>query len=114
MNRNKIIRLGIASVAVSVLITSCAPEDSNEGDIALPRDKFIGTWSMTSHHTDPNQAATQYWDLIIEASGTSGEKVALKNFDQTGNNKTITADVNGNNLTIPSTTVNLDGGGQQT
>jgi hypothetical protein len=70
---------------------------------------------MTSHHSDPNQAATQHWDLIIEpASAAAAEQIVMKNFDQTGTNKTVYADVNGNNLAIPGTVVYLDGGGQQT
>jgi len=114
MNSNNLFRLGIAALTFSILITGCAPED-NETDITLPRDKFIGTWHMTSHHTDPNQAATQYWDLTIEpASAAAAEQIVMKNFDQTGTNKTVYADVNGSNLAIPGTVVYLDGGGQQT
>ena len=113
MNSKNIFRLGLAVLSVSILVTSCAPD--NEEDVSLPRDKFIGTWHMTSHHTDPNQAATQYWDLIIEpASAAAAEQVVMKNFDQTGTNKTVYADVNGSNLAIPGTVVYLDGGGQQT
>jgi hypothetical protein len=113
MKRKNILRTCTAVLAVSILVTGCTPNE--EDPITLPRDKFIGTWHMTSHHSDPNQAATQYWDLVIEAaSAAAAEQVVMKNFDQTGTNKTVYADVNGSNLSIPGTVVYLDGGGQQT
>jgi len=97
---------------VSMIAIGCAEDDPN--DLALPRDKFVGTWTMESHHSDPNQAAVQHWDLIIEPGSTSDEAlVALKNFNFTGN-VTIYANVNGNNITIPETSVDPDIGGEQT
>ena len=112
MNRIKILRAGIAILSVSILVTSCAPD--NDEDVLLPRDKFIGTWNMESNHTDPNQAATQNWELIIEPYNSNSEIVALKNLDQIGFDKTVVALVSGTNLTIPDTTITLNGGGQQT
>ena len=112
MNRKKFLRAGMAVLTVSILITGCAPEDDN--DVSLPRDKFIGTWVMTSHHTDPNQAETQNWDLIIEAYNSNSELVALKNLDQIGYDKLVRAVVSGNNLTSQDTTIYLNGGAYQT
>jgi len=115
MNRKNIFRTGLAILSVSMLVIGCAPDETDDDITTLPRDKFIGTWHMTSHHTDPNQAATQYWDLVIEpASAAAAEQIVMKNFDQTGTDKTVYADVNGSNLDIPATVVYLTGGGQQT
>ena len=113
MNRKNLFRTALAIVMVSMIVTGCQPDENDV--IELPRDKFLGTWNMTSHHSDPNQAETQHWDLIIEpASAAATEQIILKNFDQTGTNKTVYADVNGNNLSLPATVIYLDGGGQQT
>src|SRR5690349_21215109 len=92
-----ILKAGLFIFTLSVMITGCAP-DENNGDVSLPRDKFIGTWSMISTHTDPNQAATQTWDLVIESYNANSEVVALKNLDQTGYDRIVLADVNGSNL----------------
>ena len=115
MNKKSFFRILMATSVVSMIAVSCAKEESDPNIVTLPRDKFIGTWHVISHHTDPNQASTQYWDLIIEpASAAAAEQIVMKNFDQTGTDKTVYADVSGSNLLIPSTTVYLTGGGQQT
>jgi hypothetical protein len=111
--RKNILRGGIVILVLSIYITGCSP-DENNGDVILPRDQFIGTWAMVSHHTDPNQAATQTWDLIIEQYNANSEVVALKNLDQTGYDRIVLADVNGSNLSLHDTTINLNGGGYQT
>ena len=110
MNRKSFFRIGMMAGIVSMIAIGCTQDDPNE--ISLPRDKFIGTWTMESHHSDPNQAAVQHWDLIIDAA-SSESLVALKNFDNTGN-VTIYANVNGNNLTIPETSVDPDIGDERT
>ena len=111
-NSSSFFRIGLAALTISILVTSCAPD--NEEDITLPRDKFIGTWSMSSHHTDPNQATNQSWDLSIESYSADGEQVMMRNFDWMGSDKAVRALVNGNNLIIQDTTINLNGGSYQT
>jgi hypothetical protein len=115
MNKKSFFRIAMLAGVISIAVIGCTQNDPDDDITTLPRDKFIGTWSVTSHHSDPNQAATQYWTLVIEpASAAAAEQVVMKNFDQTGTDKTVYADVDGNDLHIPSTVVYLTGGGQQT
>jgi hypothetical protein len=110
MNKKSFLRIAMAASVVSVLAIGCSPEEDDP--ITLPRDKFIGTWEVIA---DGSNSGHLTWDLIIEpASAASTEQIVMKNFDQTGNDKTVYATVDGNNLEIPGTVVYLTGGGQVT
>ncbi len=88
---------------ISMIAVSCAKEEGDKDIITLPRDKFIGTWHVTSNGSN---SGNQFWDLIIEpASASAAEQVVMKNFDLQGNNTTVYADVSGSNLLIPGTVV---------
>ncbi|CAN5620654.1 hypothetical protein BH11BAC1_BH11BAC1_06220 [soil metagenome] len=88
---------------VSVIAISCAKEEGDGSITTLPRDKFIGTWIVSA---DGSLSGHQTWSLIIEpASAASAEQIVMKNFDQTGNDKTVYATVSGSNLEIPGTVV---------
>jgi hypothetical protein len=102
MNKKSFFKIITSASVVSMLAIGCAQE---EGDdiITLPRDKFIGTWNVTSHGTVSGDLT---WDLVIEpASAAAAEQIVMKNFDQQGTNTTVFADVDGSNLLIPGTTV---------
>ncbi len=112
MTKKNILRIVMISAITSIIINGCAKQDN----VTLDRDKFLGTWHVTSHHSDTTIAATETWDLSIEpASAAAAEQIVMKNFNQTGADKTVYADVSGSNLTIPGTVVYLSGGaGQET
>lgn len=96
-------KFAITLFVISMIAVSCAKEDGNNDIVTLPRDKFIGTWMVSSHGT---LSGDQFWDLIIEpASASAAEQVVMKNFDLQGNNTTVYADVSGNDLLIPGTVV---------
>jgi hypothetical protein len=110
MNKKSFFRLAMMASIVSVIVISCAKDTGNDV-VTLPRDKFIGTWHVTSHHTDPGVAPIEYWDLIIDpASASAAEQIVMKNMDQSGTDQTVYADVSGNNLLIPATHVHPGGG----
>lgn len=112
MNKKSFFRILMAASVISVIIIGCAKEEGDNSIVTLPRDKFIGTWHVTSHGSNSGDLT---WDLIIEpASASLPEQIVMKNFDQTGTNKTVPAEVSGSNLLIPGTVVYLDGGGQVT
>lgn len=103
MNKNSAFKFALATFVVSMIVTSCAKEEGDNDIITLPRDKFIGTWQVTSTGTN---SGVQYWNLIIEpASASAAEQVVMRNFDQQGNSTTVFADVSGNDLLIPGTVV---------
>ncbi|MCX6276372.1 MAG: hypothetical protein NTV09_14325 [Bacteroidetes bacterium] len=88
---------------ISMIAFSCAKEEGDTAIITLPRDKFIGTWHVTSNGTN---TGNQYWDLIIEpASASAAEQVVMKNFDLQGDTTNVYADVSGSDLLIPVTVV---------
>ena len=103
MNKKSFIRITMLISVISVIAISCAKEEGNDSITSLPRDKFIGTWHVSA---DGSLSGHQTWDLIIEpASAAAAEQIVMKNFDQTGNDKTVYATVSGSNLEIPGTVV---------
>jgi hypothetical protein len=95
-----ILRIFVLSAVISVFAIGCAKEDEPLPDPGTPdRDKFFGTWHVTSNHTQ--LTVPQYWDMIITASNSSSDQILIKDFDQqTGT--TIYATVNGNSFSIPA------------
>src|SRR4051812_32869354 len=98
MKKNKIRRLFAFMAVLSILVIGCAKEEDPIPTPGTPdRDKFFGTWHVTSNHTQ--LPVPQYWDMTISASNSSSDQILIKNFDQqTGT--TITATVSGNNFSI--------------
>jgi len=102
MNKKNFFRIVVMASVVSAIIVSCAKDDTSD-PVTLPRDKFIGTWHVSAHGTNSGNLT---WDVIIEAASASlPEGIVMKNFDQIGNDKSVPADVSGNNLAIPGTVV---------
>ncbi len=102
MNSKSVFRILMIAIVISVIGIGCAKEEDN-GLTTLPRDKFIGTWRVSSHGSLSGDLT---WDLIIEpASAAAPEQIVMRNFDLTGNDKTVYADVSGSNLLIPGTVV---------
>lgn len=105
MKKNINLKYVMTVFVISMIVVSCAKEEGDKDIITLPRDKFIGTWHVTSNGSN---CGIQYWDLIIEpASASAAEQIVMKNFDLQGNNTTVYADVSGNDLLIPGTVVGL-------
>jgi hypothetical protein len=112
MTKKNFFRKTIAASIFSLLIAGCAKDDNSSDIISLPRDKFIGTWHVSAHGSNSGNLT---WDLIIEAASASlPEGIVMKNFDQTGNDRTVPATVSGSNFAIPGTVVYPSGGGQVT
>ena len=112
MNKKSFLKTALAATLIAMIAVSCAKEEGDNDITTLPRDKFIGTWHVSSHGS---LSGDLNWDLIIEpASAASAEQIVMKNFDQTGTDKTVYASVSGNDLEIPGTVVYLNGGGQVT
>ena len=112
MKINSTGKLFVTALTISLILAACAKEDGSNDVVTLPRDKFIGTWHVTSHGTN---SGNQFWDLIIDpASASAAEQVVMKNFDQQGDSTTVYADVSGTDLLIPSMvvgTVTVEGTG---
>ena len=112
MKINSTGKLFVTALTISLILAACAKEDGSNDVVTLPRDKFIGTWHVTSHGTN---SGNQFWDLIIDpASASAAEQVVMKNFDQQGDSNPVYADVSGTDLLIPSTvvgTVTVEGTG---
>ena len=112
MKINSTGKLFVTALTISLILAACAKEDGSNDVVTLPRDKFIGTWHVTSHGTN---SGNQFWDLIIDpASASAAEQVVMKNFDQQGDSTPVYADVSGTDLLIPSMvvgTVTVEGTG---
>jgi hypothetical protein len=93
--------LAIAFVSVFV---ACQKEDDapgGGGGSGLDRDKFLGQWTVNSHHSPSGQSL--FWQMNIVA-GASTNEIFLDNFDQMGAGNYVRANVSGNTFTIPTQT----------
>jgi hypothetical protein len=100
MKMKNIFRLILVAAVLSTII-SCQKEDDPPagGGTGLDRDKFMGTWHVTSNHTITSQ---QFWDMTVVA-GSSNSEMRLANFDQIGGTNSIIASVSGNNFSFSQT-----------
>jgi len=108
--RKNIFRFALVAAFVSTII-SCQKNDETTpspggggGSTTLARDKFLGTWHVTSHHSPSGQ--TLYWDMTVVASTDTSNKdeIFLDNFDQIGSTNFVRANVSSSNFTIPQQT----------
>ena len=106
--KKNILRLVLIASFASIII-SCQKNDETSpsgggSGSGLDRDKFLGTWHVTSHHRPSNQ--TLYWDMTILASTDTSNhaEIFLDNFDQMGSTNFVRASVSGYNFTVPSQT----------
>ncbi|MEO0312548.1 MAG: hypothetical protein RIQ89_2205 [Bacteroidota bacterium] len=82
----------IAFAFLASLLIAC---DSTEDPAIDDRDKFIGTWNVSSTGT---QSGTLAWSLTISTSNSTAAGVLLKNFDKQGTNTTVRGETSGNNI----------------
>lgn len=88
--------LGIFS---AVTYTSCTKSSTPANQ------QFLGTYSATENCSPATSSGT--WASVITASSTGDNGVVISNFDNSG--ASVSGTVSGNNLTIPSTPVNITG-----
>lgn len=86
---------------LSVIVTSCVPEDNENPTPLDERDNFIGAWSC-SENSSINGKST--FTVDIKKSNTEKSQVILENFYNYGFNKTAVATISGNKITIPNQT----------
>jgi hypothetical protein len=102
--RKNIFRIALVTAFIAAL-ASCKKTDdttpTSPGTPVLDRDKFAGTWHVTSHHTVTT--VTQFWDMTGLAASADAE-ILFDNFDQIGTGHSVTASVSGSSFTIPQQT----------
>ena len=101
--RKNIFRFALIAAFVSAFIACQKNTDTtpSNGAQTLDRDKFLGAWHVTSHHTVTS--VTQFWDMTA-VTGSSSSEILLDNFDQIGSTHSVTASVSGSSFTIPQQT----------
>jgi len=102
----KIDNRGLISLffVIGVVITSCTKQDAPD------RDKFLGTWHVSSHGSVSGDLS---WDMGISASNSASDQILISNFDQHSGTTTF-ASVSGNNFVISQQIISGDtiqGGG---
>jgi hypothetical protein len=85
------VTLGAFSVAT---YTSCSKSEAANA-------KFVGTYSSTETCSPPDSSGT--WSSTITASSTGDNAIVISNYGNSG--ASVTANVSGQNVTIPTTTV---------
>jgi hypothetical protein len=100
MKRN-IFKIVIAAVLVSAF-AACQKNDEPvpSGSTTLERDKFIGTWHVSSTHTI---TTPQSWDMDV-VTGATSDKILFNRFD-VGHANGVEGIVSGNSFNIPQQTV---------
>lgn len=88
-------------LTISIIETSCVPEETENPTPTDERDKFVGSWKC-EENSSINGNST--FTIDINKSTTEKSQVILENFYNYGFNKTAIATVSGNTLTIPSQT----------
>ena len=87
--KNKFQTILVAAL-ISVVINSCKKDDAPD------RDKFLGTWSVSSNGS---VSGPLNWPMTITASNSSPDQILIKDFDlQTGT--TTIASVSGNSFSF--------------
>jgi hypothetical protein len=86
-----------AVALVAVTIVGCQPEDDDEPIPGVsPRQKYLGTWHVTSNHTiNTNQ---QFWDMDV-APGATENAIIINGFD-VGDADGVSGTVSGNSFSI--------------
>src|SRR6266404_1467918 len=88
-------KLVVLTLIALIGVSSCQKND-NSTPTTTDRDKFLGTWHVSSYGTVFHQ---QNWDMIVNASVTAPDQILIKDFDQQSGTTTY-GTVSGNNFSI--------------
>ncbi len=90
----------VLAAFAATMFSACAPDDDN---VELDeRDKFTGSW--TCRDTSYTDASLRTYGVTVEKSG-EGNQILLRNFYQLGSSNSVTAEVSGNSIVVPSQVV---------
>lgn len=94
MKRKFLLRTLLASVALSMTLVSCQPDDP-EPTPTDERDKFVGSWTCPENSS---QNGTSTFTIHVNKSTTNSSQIEIENFYNTGFSNRATANVSGNNF----------------
>ena len=86
-------------LTLAVVFSSC--EKSDPDISTADRDKFIGSYQGVSS----GPGGTRNFNMTITASNSAPDQVIMENFDLSGSGSYIAANINGNNLSMVTTTI---------
>ncbi len=86
-----------------VLFVSCEL-DEDDGPLADPRDKFIGTWRLNESEAKSSMA---FYNILISIDPGNTSQVLIRNFANTGNQHAAYGIVTSNRITVPAQTIAL-------
>ncbi len=83
-----------------VVLSSCTVEDPDDFDI---RDDFVGNWQASEQS---QVFGNSNYSVSISKHATDSTRIYINNFYQIGSSERVVAVVDGNQLSIPTQTVN--------
>jgi hypothetical protein len=104
MKKKNILRFLFLALILSSAIISCTKEEDPSVTSGDDRDKFLGAWHVSSHHT---QFGDKTWDMNVTASNSASDQILISNFNL-NSGTTTTANVDGSSFTIPSQVVSSE------
>jgi hypothetical protein len=90
-------------ISSSVLIISCAPEDTSTPTPTDVREKWVGTYSCEETE---NAANVTTFDINISKNTSVSDGLIISNFYNIGSQYSLNATLSGNSITIPTQTLN--------
>lgn len=98
--------LGALFICFSLLVISCAPEDTPTPTATDERDKIIGTY--TCEETENGNSVTTF-DISIRKTSTKSDTVLIDNFYNIGNQYKVIGLYSNNSLRISTQNVSSFG-----
>ncbi len=86
-----------------LIFNSCKKEETDD------RDAFEGTWLVSETWSNPSQAGTDSYDIIITKSSSTSNGIIISGLGGLAYSFTVNATVSGTALTITNQTINSMG-----
>ncbi|HHN48441.1 MAG TPA: hypothetical protein ENN08_05860 [Bacteroidales bacterium] len=99
--KNKSSILIVLLIFLPALFVSCEL-DEDDDPLADIRDKFIGTWRLNESEAKSSMA---FYDILINIDPGNTSQVLIRNFANTGSNRTVYGIVTTNQITVPAQTI---------